>query len=103
MTMTKDLHSQTSEMQLATRLAGLSRDEIAALAELAIDALDAMDGDTDLEPDDDDLCEAADDGCAPVFRGGHVWWGSIEEGAQSSRHLPKPRYGIDQTHPIVGH
>lgn len=34
---------------------------IEALIEQAIEALDALDGDTDLEPDSDDCCEAHDD------------------------------------------
>ncbi len=82
---------------LATRLADLSRSELSELAEMAINAID---GGPDLEPDDEDHCEAGDDGCGLFsrWRGG-AWWGSHEE---AGKDLPVPCYDIDQTQPLLG-
>lgn len=64
--------------RLAARLAGLDRNALAELASLAIDRLDAIDGDCDLEAEDD-CCEAGDDGTGPVLFGGQVHWGSTHD------------------------
>lgn len=53
----------------------LDRPEIERLAEGLIAGLDALDGDPDLEPEQD-RCLAGDDGCAPVWRNGRRVWGS---------------------------
>lgn len=79
---------------------GMDREALAAMVELAIDRLDAMDGDPDLEPEED-RCAAGDDGCAPFWLMGQCWWGSRAEAEESSQYLPKPRYGVDQTHPLL--
>ena len=79
----------------------LLRDEVEQLIEGAIDALDAFDGDPDLEDydpdleeDDSDRCEAGDDGLTSFWRYGFPHWGSREEATEL---LPVPDYGIDQT------
>lgn len=85
--------------RMAARLSGLGRAQLAELAQLAIDRLDAIDGDCDLEPEDD-RCSAGDDGCSPFWIDGRAWWGSLAD-AETSRHLPKPRYGVNQTSPLI--
>lgn len=87
--------------RLASFVLSLGREELATFAEIAIDVLDMVDGDPDLEVEED-RCQAADDGCAPVFADGQIFWGSLAD-AESSRHAPRPRYGVDQTHAIMGH
>lgn len=57
----------------------LSRGELEDVIERLIDELDRRDGDTECEPEQD-FCEAGDDGCAPVFRHGRMYWGSEEDG-----------------------
>ncbi|KFG90034.1 hypothetical protein BV98_002207 [Sphingobium herbicidovorans NBRC 16415] len=47
---------------LARFLARLDRPALEAVAQAAIDRLDEVDGDTDREPDDFDMCPAGDDG-----------------------------------------
>ncbi len=64
---------------LSQSLPMLSRHELEDVVERLIDELDRRDTDPDLEPEDD-YCAAGDDGCAPVFLQGRVWWGSEEEG-----------------------
>jgi hypothetical protein len=59
----------------AMRLPGES---IERLTEGLISSLDAIDGDPDLEPEED-RCEAGDDGCAPVWVMGRRHWGSGAE------------------------
>lgn len=63
-------------------------DQIEAL----IAMLDALDGDPDLEPEDD-VCAARDDGCGPFYVQGRRLWGSIDEDPGVLR----PIYGSDQT------
>ena len=59
---------------LLSMIPSLPRAALSRLTERAIDRLDEIDGDPDLEPDDDDECPARDDGCAPIpFRGAVVW------------------------------
>jgi len=60
---------------LAT-IPSLPRPVLARLVARMIDRLDELDGDTDLEPDNDDACEAGDDGCAPVWMHGQRHWGA---------------------------
>jgi hypothetical protein len=56
----------------------LPRSSIEMLTEGLIAGLDAIDGDTDLEPEEDH-CLAGDDGCAHMWRGGQRHWGSDRE------------------------
>lgn len=90
--------AQDAYLSALTRLAPVEapRRGLARLEARAIDALDAIDGDSDFEPDSDDRCEAAEDGCAPVLADGQVCWGSLAD-AESSRHAPRPGYTVDQT------
>ena len=56
---------------LALRLLNkYSPHEISEGIEFLIDLLDLMGGDPDLEEDDGDSCDAGDDGCGPIMRGG---------------------------------
>jgi hypothetical protein len=97
------LEEAEAELVRTSRLAGfvlsLSREELETFTEIAIDVLDTMDGDPDFEPEED-RCGAADDGCAPVVAEGRVYWGSLAD-AEGSRHAPVPRYGVDQTGPLL--
>ncbi len=63
---------------LSQSLSMLSRGELEDVIERLIDELDHRDGDFDLEPEEDE-CAAGDDGCAPVFRYGKVFWGGDQE------------------------
>jgi len=56
----------------------LSRGELEDVIERLIDELDHRDGDHDLEPEED-ACLAGDDGCAPVYRNGRLYWGGDQE------------------------
>lgn len=69
----------------------LTRHELAALTERLIERLDEIDGDCDLEPEED-RCEAGDDGCGPFLRHGRLLWGY--ECDNDELH---PKYDIDQT------
>ena len=53
----------------------LSRHELARLTERLIERLDEIDGDPDLEPEED-CCEAGDDGCGMMIRHGVRFWGA---------------------------
>jgi hypothetical protein len=58
-----------------------------------IDRMDEIDGDFDLEPEEDH-CRAGDDGCGEFHDGyGNIVWGSSEEHAGTV----KPVYGEDQS------
>jgi hypothetical protein len=100
----EDLERAETRLRLRFRAAEWvlwqSRETLRELVALAIDRMDAMDGDPDLEPEED-RCEAGDDGCGLFsrWRGG-TWWGSTED---AGKELPVPRYGVDQTGPIIGH
>lgn len=102
----EDLERAEATLRRCIRMAdwviGMDRRALAETIALAIDRMDAMDGDPDLEPEED-RCAAGDDGCAPMWVMGQRFWGSIAEAAESDRNLPKPRYGIDQTHPLPAH
>lgn len=54
----------------------LGRDRLEKLITVAIDYLDILDGDPDLEAEEIDRCEAFDDGMYRVFVGGRWRWGS---------------------------
>lgn len=69
----------------------LDRKAISDQIETLIGLLDAMDGDFDLEPEED-YCVAGDDGCAPLILNGRTHWGSPDEAA-----VIVARYGIDQS------
>lgn len=63
-----------------------NRTRLEALIADAIDLLDEIDGDPDLENYDADeedseadCCEAGDDGCGPLLRHGRIVWGSEHE------------------------
>jgi hypothetical protein len=58
----------------------LQRPEIERLTEGLIAGLDVIDGDPDLEPEQDQ-CLAGDDGCAAVWRMGQKFWGSAAKDA----------------------
>ena len=70
----------------------LTRHELEAVTERLIERLDEIDGDVDLESEED-CCDAGDDGCGPVTRHGHVYWGSDRD---ETRHLGKANYAEDQ-------
>ena len=55
------------------------RADLELVATLAIDQLDMLDGDLDLEPEVD-CCEAGDDGCGAIVRHGTVYHGSEWDG-----------------------
>ena len=58
-----------------------NREELATFVAVAIDLMDAMDGDIDLEDGDEDRCEAADDGCGGYLRHGIMHYGSDDDEA----------------------
>ena len=60
---------------LAQAVPMLTRPELAALTERLIERLDLLDGDPDLEPEEDS-CEAGDDGCGMIIRHGVRFWGA---------------------------
>lgn len=70
----------------------LTRHELEAVTERLIERLDEIDGDVDLEPEED-CCSAGDDGCGPIIRHGVVHWGSDRD---ETRHLGKANYAEDQ-------
>lgn len=57
----------------------LPRAAIDRLVSRMIERLDELDGNPDAEPDDEDQCAAADDGCAPVVLNDRTLWGSVDE------------------------
>lgn len=63
---------------LLRTLPSLPRPLLARLTERMIERLDEMDGDTDLEPEED-RCTAGDDGCAAFILHGHVHWGASQD------------------------
>lgn len=79
---------------LLTVIPSLPRPVLARLTTHMIERMDELDGDTDLEAEQD-FCLAGDDGCGPVYRDGKQYWGSKDAGA--SPHIPKPIYGDDQS------
>jgi hypothetical protein len=78
----------------------LPRPVLARLTEKLIERLDELDGDCDLEPEDD-RCLAGDDGCGFYRDGARSGWGAREDAA----YLPlRPVYALDQsTGPINLH
>lgn len=75
---------------IAQAIPKLSRHDLESLTERLIDRLDEIDGDPDLEPDDD-CCEAGDDGCGPIIRNGQTHWGSEREPIGATRHAREPK------------
>lgn len=67
---------------------------IEAAVEALIALLDAIDGDADDEPEEDE-CLAGDDGCGFVVRQGEIHWGSGWDEPYEPRF--QPEYGVDQT------
>lgn len=65
---------------LLSMIPSLPRAALDRLTERAIDRMDELDGDPDLEPDDPAECEARDDGCGPINLRGVTVWGSEWEG-----------------------
>lgn len=63
---------------LLRALVSFGRGDLELVAALAIDRLDQLDGDPDLEPEFD-RCEAGDDGCGPSMVNGIRHWGSVWE------------------------
>jgi hypothetical protein len=82
---------------IAQAIPRLSRHELEDLTERLIDQLDAIDGDPDLEREQDH-CDAADDGCGAAISHGAVRWGSEWD----SKDGLVPEYGVDQTQGPVG-
>lgn len=83
------------------QLVTIDRERLEALIASAIEMLDLIDGDPDLETyntdeedDDPDHCVAGDDGLHPLLIEGKVRWGS-----EFDDHDRAPDYGIDQTRP----
>ena len=76
----------------------LTRHELEAVTERLIERLDEIDGDVDLEPEED-CCAAGDDGCGPVIVHGHTQWGSHYD---ETRHLRKCNYADDQRLIVTG-
>jgi hypothetical protein len=69
--------------------------DLADATEFLIMTLDALDGDADLEPEED-VCIAGDDGCGPrisPYSGGVLWGSDREEDSVFSF----PVYAIDQS------
>ena len=60
---------------LIRALVSFGRADLELVATLAIDHLDMLDGDPDLEPEVD-CCQAGDDGCGAIVRHGLVYHGS---------------------------
>lgn len=67
---------------LIRALVSFGRADLELVASLAIDRMDALDGDSDLEPEIDH-CEASDDGCGPVVVNGIRHWGSEWDAEES--------------------
>lgn len=82
---------------IAQAIRKLSRHDLEDLTERLIDRLDEIDGDPDLEPEQD-RCEASGDGCGPLITDGEVRWGSEWD---SDVGLVAD-YGIDQTREPLG-
>jgi hypothetical protein len=81
----------------------LTADERRAIeweVERLIAALDADDGDADLEAEED-ACGAGDDGCGAMFIHGRRVWGSDHD--EPFANTPNPRWGIDQTRGPINH
>lgn len=64
---------------LLSMIPSLPRAALSRLTERAIDRMDELDGDTDLEDDDPAECEARDDGCGSINLRGVTMWGSDAE------------------------
>ena len=60
---------------LLSMIPSLPRAALSRLTERAIDRMDEMDGDADLEDDDPGEDEARDDGCGVIHLRGRVVWG----------------------------
>ena len=73
------------------------RSGIEQVIERLIEVLDVIDGDPDDEPEED-RCTAADDGLAPIWVNGHLWWGTADEAGG----LQMPSYGVDQSRGPIG-
>ena len=81
-----------SFIQIQRRLTAECRQAIGDEIERLLALLDIIDGDCDLEPEDD-MCAAGDDGCGYFSCGSVSGWGSIAEAT-----LPTiPQYGADQS------
>jgi hypothetical protein len=79
--------------QMLAAIPSLPRAELSRLTERLIDRMDELDGDPDLEPEQD-RCGAADDGCGAAYNGrGEIVWGTREEDPG----VLKPIYSVDQT------
>lgn len=79
--------------QLLAAIPSLPRAELARLTERLIDRMDEMDGDPDLEPEQD-VDDAHDDGCGPVHKHGLTFWGAAEDDPGRDY---IPIYGNDQS------
>lgn len=64
---------------LLSSIASLPRPILSRLTARMIDRMDELDGDPDLEPEQDQ-CEAGDDGCGPIYRHGAIHWGAAQDG-----------------------
>lgn len=82
-----------SVTRLFTAIPSLPRAELSRLVTRMIDRMDEIDGDPDLEAEED-VDEAHDDGCDPVYVRGQLRWGATDD-AEGRHHIPV--YGIDQS------
>lgn len=69
----------------------VDRKAIESQIEALLWLLDEMDGDPDVE-EEEDVCAAHDDGCGAVWINGQLYWGSEEDEPQGTI----PIYGVDQ-------
>ena len=85
-------------LNLARFLARLDRPALEVIAQAAIDQLDAIDGDPDLEPDDHDMCPAGDDGGT-----GMVWVnpGDGQVGDAIDAEDDEASIFVDQSQPFI--
>lgn len=79
------------------KLSTAHRSAIENQIEILLALLDQMDGDLDLEPEED-VCSAHDDGCGVVTLNGHRRWGSEQDGEYLD-----PVYATDQSAGPINH
>ena len=91
----RDRRARPSMASLEAALAlipNLPRPLLCRLTDRMIERLDEMDGDVDLEPEED-VDGSHDDGCGMIIIHGRECWGSEHEQPFTTL----PRYGADQT------
>lgn len=78
---------------IAQAIPRLSRHDLENLTERLIDRLDEIDGDPELEPEED-MCIARDDGCGAIIRNGQTQWGSERDPNRAARHAREPKANV---------